>query len=439
MRINNKNLKPNEVDLVIYHNNCSDGFAARVLIEDYMTKNFPNRQVEYYPASHYTEPPDVNGKNVLCCDFAYNLKITNELISKSNKFLILDHHLTSMQELKKLSNKYKHFDLNESGASLVWYYYYPNKKLSLMYEYIKARDLWIDIPMIKEFASWFFSFGFDYHHYTKYMTNNDLFKKDLELYGPQYLKEDENFIKSQIRNSKMILHKYDNKYLFVVYCESYKLKSDIGNSLIENEYYKYADFACIVDYKKNCSIFSLRSTNENYNCSEIAKYLGGGGHRNASGIKLNSRMNYLPLNIVLNNDMYKSFLNIKSTSITINNNKYNIVIGCLNYDFQNVTAFGTFLLQEKYKKNNEIVQECSDLFMKRDKLNNRKYNIAITYCHLPNVNKMHVKLNFKYLTLAEIYKIKGFLNFNNDNNMYIDLNKKNKKIENKLIYLLKVY
>ena len=61
----------------------------------------------------------------------------------------------------------------------------------------------------------------------------------------------------------------------------YTLTSDAGHKLAEGR----AFGACYWD-TPNGRVFSLRSTNEGADVSEIAKQFGGGGHRNASGFRV---------------------------------------------------------------------------------------------------------------------------------------------------------
>jgi len=61
----------------------------------------------------------------------------------------------------------------------------------------------------------------------------------------------------------------------------YTMSSDAGHQLAQGE--KFA--ACYWDTPDG-RVFSLRSSDDGLDVSEIAKLFGGGGHRNAAGFKL---------------------------------------------------------------------------------------------------------------------------------------------------------
>ena len=54
-------------NIVIYHKNCNDGFGAALVCSTILKK----KNTEYHSAVHYSDPPDVKGKNVFILDFSY--------------------------------------------------------------------------------------------------------------------------------------------------------------------------------------------------------------------------------------------------------------------------------------------------------------------------------------------------------------------------------
>ena len=84
------------------------------------------------------------------------------------------------------------------------------------------------------------------------------------------------FIKIKCKNT-------ENFYL-VSHINSNILKSDIGNKIMD--IFPCCDFSVVYSVKdnSNITIFSLRSTNHHTDVSNVAKILGGSGHRNASGL-----------------------------------------------------------------------------------------------------------------------------------------------------------
>ena len=64
-------------NIIIYHKNCNDGFGS-ALVAWLKFKD----DAEYFPASHYSQPPDVTGKNVYICDFSYSKNILLNMINQ---------------------------------------------------------------------------------------------------------------------------------------------------------------------------------------------------------------------------------------------------------------------------------------------------------------------------------------------------------------------
>jgi oligoribonuclease NrnB/cAMP/cGMP phosphodiesterase (DHH superfamily) len=97
----------------------------------------------------------------------------------------------------------------------------------------------------------------------------------------------------------------DDKYYFTVFVNSTVLKSEIGNTLLYK--FPYSNFSGIysIDDITNSTHFSLRSLDDKTDVSEIAKIYGGGGHRNASGIKIPFVINTLPCQIIDTGKTYK--------------------------------------------------------------------------------------------------------------------------------------
>lgn len=65
-------LKPDEVDYVIYHGGCADGFGAAFAAWKFFTEKYPEKKLIYYPAAIGSLPPNnLVNKNILICDYSY--------------------------------------------------------------------------------------------------------------------------------------------------------------------------------------------------------------------------------------------------------------------------------------------------------------------------------------------------------------------------------
>lgn len=280
-------LQPSEINVVIYHANCPDGFGSAFAVWHGFGET---DEILYCPAQYGMVPPDVSGKNVLICDFSYPLDILQQMILTANKLLIIDHHKTSQKDLETLSDKYKIFDMNHSGAYLVWKYMFPSIEVPNLILYIEDRDLWRkQLPYTEEFTAGLSNIAKTFENFEKLLKPIEF--AELIGMGRTILaydnKQMDNIIRNGICRPTLIAGKIYN----VAYLNSVVYRSDLGNRLLS--VFPECDFSCIYVYgDSTCETWiSLRSSDDKTDVSEIAKLYGGGGHRNASGITLKGLVN----------------------------------------------------------------------------------------------------------------------------------------------------
>ena len=89
-------LNLDNIDIVIYHGGCVDGYGAALAVNQYYKRNNIVKNIIYFPGYFNSPPPNVQNKNVLICDFSYSKDITLNLISQAQNLLILDHFLEKL-------------------------------------------------------------------------------------------------------------------------------------------------------------------------------------------------------------------------------------------------------------------------------------------------------------------------------------------------------
>lgn len=345
MLYTNLELKPDEIDMVIYHAGCSDGFGGAFCAWLWYKNNKPEKQLIFVPAEHGNKPPDVKGKNVLIVDFTYKLNILDAMM-KDARIAILDHHVTAMDDLKTIPSKNKVFDMKHSGVYLAWKYFFPNNEIPELIKLIEARDIWdTKYPYVDEFTCWYSTIDMTFENMEKLLDNKYLMSfittKGTELSKVKKTNMN-NIVKSAIPKFMCI----GNKYYMVVHTNTTIYKSDIGNRVLSH--YPNADFSVSysIDDRTNSTVFSLRSTDKHANCSDIAKLYGGGGHRNASGLKLIGCItSTIPGEVLNNGQLYDKLDHIYFDTISLDGSLYNIVY--LNTSMIR-SKIGKYLLQYKY-------------------------------------------------------------------------------------------
>ncbi|ARF09150.1 DHH family phosphohydrolase [Catovirus CTV1] len=385
-------IKPEDVDVVIYHSNCADGFGCVISAELYRKNKLPNKEITYYPASYNKPPPEISGKNVLICDFSYKSEVMLKLISQAAKLAIMDHHKTAEEELSKIPDQNKVFNMNFSGAYICWKFFHGNSKVPKLIEYIQDNDLWRkQLPNTLEFTAYMFSIPMTIEEYSKLLDDEYIEKYAIEQ-GAGMVKQNQSNIEMALKYVAPKFMEINNKYYFVGYINSSILKSELGNRIFDK--YPFCNFsvAYSIDDISNSTMFSLRSTNDRTDVSKIAELFGGGGHRNAAGLKQNYISNVIPGRILDNYKCYYLLDNVYMEELIINDIPLKAVI--LNSSYCKY-ALGKYLLQTRYTYNEKSVQECAYIMCNHNQ-SYEDYNcdISMVWNYEGNLNKIWCTTTF---------------------------------------------
>lgn len=390
-KTNNKNmtkeLKPDEIDYVIYHYPCSDGMASAYAAWRYHQLTNPEKEIKYLGAHIGAEPPnDIDGKNLLICDYSYKKDALLRVINRCNKTLIIDHHKTAQENLKDIDDKYKIFDMEHSGCVLTWMYFFPNIEPPLFLRYVEDTDIWKKtMPKTQEFSAWFHNLPFNFEMYDKCRDEKYVMEK-IDNIGKTILETNEKYVIQSIDKGVVKFVRIKGKYYQMVSVNSPLLVSDIGNKLCEK--FPYADFAAVYyinDYQ-DATKFSLRSTNTQCDVSEIADSFGGGGHRNASGCEIPFITNTLEGNVIGN--IYNECKNIEIIDCIVEDEIYHLAIFEQIY---NKLKIGRYLLQKRYGE----TQTCQEFYKLKNGSLPDKCDVAIIWHYNTKQDKTEFQFVFE--------------------------------------------
>lgn len=264
--------------LCIYHGNCADGFGAAWVVR----KALGEENVEFFAGFYGKEPPDVTDRDVIMVDFSYKRHVLQSIQDKAKSILILDHHKTAQADLEGLESKPGHditaiFDMNRSGAMMAWNYFFPNVSAPTLIEHIQDRDLWLfKLEGTREIQATVFSYPYDFKVWDELMmtATSTLFVEGKAIERKHH-KDIAELVGVSKRRMKIGGHDIPVANL------PYTLSSDAGHLMGKGEPFA----ACYMDDPSGRT-FSLRSSLEGMDVSEIAKAYGGGGHKNAAGFKM---------------------------------------------------------------------------------------------------------------------------------------------------------
>lgn len=288
--------------LVIYHGDCFDGFAAA-----WAFRHFYGHNVEYHKGRYGEAPPDCKGRRVWLVDFSYPRDILlDKVIIPSMQTTVYDHHKTAEKALEGLGSELWQrgiqrnqdkivFDMHRSGAGITYDEMevthgkkrgfhlprYNNQRRERLIDYIEDRDLWkFKLEDSKAVSAWISTVPFTFEAYdeladeiklapslAKIVEKGEAIIKYIDLYGEH----------ARAHARMEIIGDYSVPVINVPYMNSSdhigKLAEEHPESPFAAGYFRRDDGKWQ---------FGLRARGD-FDCSEVAKVFGGGGHAAASG------------------------------------------------------------------------------------------------------------------------------------------------------------
>jgi len=297
-----KYLDPTDVEVVVYHSPCSDGFGAAYVFWRMMNLNnkFIKKQqkIDFVPLAHSNDEqairsyllPRIQGKNVVFVDICPKENHMQEMIEIApKKCIVLVHHkgmLNVFEKFPLLTSKHIYYDINHSGVILAWQYCYGSQPSPRFMDLIEDRDIWTEkYPETNAFCAVFHKIPFDFELYAQY-ENEEILQQAL-IDGATVLKYQDIEI-----NTAIIPHAVERSISIdgvdyrVMVLNTQVYVSEIGNILS-----KKSDFAILWHYnhKKGILKISLRSDKHSTNfvdVATIAKKFKGGGHPSAASFSV---------------------------------------------------------------------------------------------------------------------------------------------------------
>jgi len=82
----------------------------------------------------------VKNQTVLFVDCCPSAKAFELLAGNGNTVIVLDHHITAKDRMETYELSY--FNMDMSGASIAWQYFFPEEEMPYFVRMIEDRDLW---------------------------------------------------------------------------------------------------------------------------------------------------------------------------------------------------------------------------------------------------------------------------------------------------------
>ncbi len=131
--------------LVLYHGKgCPDGFAAALAAWLFYGGRVQCLGLDHGDVQSLADLPAVQGRAVYVLDFSFSADILRAIESQAAKLVLLDHHKSAAERLAGFACRcgVVHFDMHKSGARLAWEFFHPDAPVPDLVRFVEDRDLW---------------------------------------------------------------------------------------------------------------------------------------------------------------------------------------------------------------------------------------------------------------------------------------------------------
>lgn len=314
-----------EKTLIAYHTNCGDGQVAAFVAWKFTGRKSPTVPVNYdlhkksfqevlgYLTRGLQMGEDLSTYTLMVVDFSFPYEFLKKLGGVFGEVVVIDHHKTAKDDLEALvevgtilkpdcnyredanstkflytiqANVHVHFCQEESGALMTWRHFMgENTPVADFVRYTSDRDLWKFLdPNTRPFTA-----GMNLHRNASWQELEHVFDNPSTVIANgrvvEALKAER--IRSTLKNSARLLRaEVDEVGVFQVAC--YNAPADITSDLLSTYLNVPGNHPIGMTYtigSDDMVYCSMRSTPE-FDCSAIAKLLGGGGHAQACGFTI---------------------------------------------------------------------------------------------------------------------------------------------------------
>lgn len=272
----------------IYHNADLDGFASGALIKHL----YPQAKMYGYNYGMNLDMYTFINEEIIMADISFPIEKMIELKKSNNEIVWIDHHISAINRY----NEYVEKTINQlcvpvlkdgvAACELTWEYLFPNTATPRAIMLLSDYDTWQN----KNENRW----------------NNNILPFQ---YGMRNICNSvETFPIEVLYNDKLVDDIINNGKIILEYQRKVN-ELQVSKSAFESDFYGYKaicinlggvgstvfdsiyddnkhDIKLTFQYDGSKWCFSLYTTKDDIDCSQIAKNLGGGGHKQAAGFEI---------------------------------------------------------------------------------------------------------------------------------------------------------
>jgi uncharacterized protein len=275
---------------VLYHGGCWDGFCAA-----WVAHGVLKGEVEYVSVQYGQPPPAVEpGSRLYILDFCYSREQLFRWWTPGpdaiKRLTVLDHHKTAQEALQGFDEECVAngldvpqivFDIGKSGGRLTWEYFHGalGEPSPGVVDYTEDRDLWRwALPKSREVNACLRSYPLDFDLWDDFgrLAAEELAWR-FAAPGEAILRRERQIVGEHVRQA----HEIELAGHRVLAVNATVLLSEIAGELAKGRPFG----ACYFDRGDGKRVWSLRSTEDGVDVSEVARLKGGGGHARAAGFE----------------------------------------------------------------------------------------------------------------------------------------------------------
>lgn len=271
--------------LVIYHGRgCPDGFAAALAAWLFYDGRAEFLGLDHDDIKSVADLPALDGRVVYILDFAFSPEIMGEIDTRAAKLVMLDHHKSAAEKLTGFSCRcgVVHFDMNKSGARLAWEFFQPQRALPDLVRFIEDRDIWK--WEFAESAGFLAALDMEAQTFEHWAEIAAYTPEQLTAFMARGQAMDEKFSKLAADIAMGAEPVTFNGQQGLMVNAPGMFHSLVGHILSE----KSGTFALIWTASKGGVIKVGLRSQRGYDCIPLADSMGGGGHAQACGFRINA-------------------------------------------------------------------------------------------------------------------------------------------------------
>lgn len=264
-------------DIVIYHGDCVDGFTAAWVVQralgpdaTFIPARYDDRKLEMSLELDCYENANINDRYFIV-DFSFTRDLMCLMDSKC-PVIVLDHHKTAQANCVGLP--FCQFDMSRSGAGMAWDYFFPSEPRPWLVDYVEDRDLWrFNLPHSREANALIRSTEQTFEAWDALFV---LSREEAARQGIGCQKHIDAYVRAAVKHAFPARLGQQRLPLVNV---TYESCSEVADALCHQGHEVAGYWFERGDGKVQ---YGLRSRGD-FDCSELARQYGGGGHTGASG------------------------------------------------------------------------------------------------------------------------------------------------------------